>query len=172
MYELFEKLCKENGVTPYRVSKATGISTATLSDWKTGKSHPKADKIKLISDYFNVDPSYFQTGKKGKVVINLNAKDLRDAITEAVSENKGEQYTIDGLQKQLEKMIDDEFPEQDIYYTDPETARRAEEMATNPELRALFDVQRNMDPEDLKALYGMALALKRKAERMDSDDPA
>lgn len=57
------------------------------------------------------------------------------------------------------------------YYTDETTARIAEDMATNPNLRALFDIQRNMDPEDLQAMYGMALALKRKAERLDADDP-
>ena len=128
MYAIFEKLCKEKGVTAYRVSKDTGISTATLSDWKTGKSHPKADKIQILANYFNVNAEYIQTG--------------------------------------------DENSQQHEYYTDDTTKQLAEEMATNPELRALFDVQRNMDPEDLKALYGMALALKRKAERTDSDDPA
>lgn len=67
----------------------------------------------------------------------------------------------------------DEELQQQEYYTDPETAKAAYEMATNPELRALFDVQRDMDPEDLQALYGMALALKRKSERLDvDDDPA
>lgn len=81
------------------------------------------------------------------------------------------------LQTSIEYLMEmdndsDENSQQSVYYTDFETAKRAEEMATNPELRALFDVQRNMDPEDLKALYGMALALKRKAERTDSDDPA
>ena len=128
MYAIFEKLCKEKGVTAYRVSKDTGISTATLSDWKTGKSHPKADKIQILANYFNVNAEYIQTG--------------------------------------------DENLQQHEYYTDDTTKQLAEEMATNPELRALFDVQRNMDPEDLKALYGMALALKRKTERTDSDDPA
>ncbi|SCI17942.1 Uncharacterised protein [uncultured Ruminococcus sp.] len=34
MYEIFEKLLKERGITAYRVSKDTGISTATLTDWK------------------------------------------------------------------------------------------------------------------------------------------
>ncbi len=58
------------------------------------------------------------------------------------------------------------------YYTDEATAHIAEDMATNPNLRALFDIQRNMDPEDLQAMYSMALALKRKSERLDSDDPA
>lgn len=62
--------------------------------------------------------------------------------------------------------------QQQEYYTDEATAQMAEDMATNPELRALYDIQRGMDPEDLQALYGMALALKRKAERLDSDDPA
>lgn len=41
MYDKFESLLKEKGVTPYRVHKETGISTATLSDWKNGKSQPK-----------------------------------------------------------------------------------------------------------------------------------
>ena len=66
----------------------------------------------------------------------------------------------------------DEENEQQNYYTDPATADLAQHMATNPELKTLFDVQRDMDPEDLKALYNMALALKRKTERLDSDDPA
>lgn len=62
--------------------------------------------------------------------------------------------------------------QQQEYYTDKATAQMAEDMATNPELRALYDIQRDMDPEGLQALYGMALALKRKAERLDADDPA
>lgn len=128
MYAIFDKLCKEKGISAYKVSKATGISTATLSDWKTGKSHPKADKIQKIADYFGVSTQYLTSG-----VENTQHQD---------------------------------------YYTDPETAKAAYEMATNPELRALFDVQRGMDPEDLQALYGMALALKRKSERLDGDDPA
>ena len=59
MYEKFETLLKQNNVTPYRVHKETGISTATLSDWKNGKSEPKKDKIEKICDYFEVPLSYF-----------------------------------------------------------------------------------------------------------------
>lgn len=55
------------------------------------------------------------------------------------------------------------------YYINEETARVAQEMFENKGLRALYDVQKDMDPEDLRALYNMALALKRK-ERGDSDD--
>lgn len=55
------------------------------------------------------------------------------------------------------------------YYLNDETAKAAQEIFENKELRALFDVARDADPEDLKALHNMALALRRK-ERGDQDD--
>lgn len=79
---------------------------------------------------------------------------------------------FDGVPMQNEGHQADGNSQQSTYYTDPEVARIAEGMATNPELRALYDLQKDMDPEDLKAMYSMALALKRKVERTDSDDPA
>lgn len=48
------------------------------------------------------------------------------------------------------------------YYLEPETAKMAQEIFDNSELRVLFDVQRDMNHEDLMAIYAMALALKRK----------
>ena len=50
------------------------------------------------------------------------------------------------------------------YYTDPRTAEIAQEIKDSRELSALFDVQRNMSPEDLQAVYQMVLALKRKEQ--------
>ena len=58
MYKIFEELCKENGVTPYRVCKETGITTATISNWKAGRYTPKADKMQKIADYFGVSLEY------------------------------------------------------------------------------------------------------------------
>lgn len=55
------------------------------------------------------------------------------------------------------------------YYFNKETAQAAQEIFENKELRMLFDAARNADPEDLRALHNMALALKRK-ERGYSDD--
>lgn len=62
MYEIFEKLMKENNVTAYKVSKETGIATSTLTDWKKQRSTPKQDKLQKIADYFNVSIDYL-TGK-------------------------------------------------------------------------------------------------------------
>lgn len=59
MYEIFQRLLDEKGITPYRVSKETGIASSTLTDWKLGRSTPKADKIQTIANYFGVDVSLF-----------------------------------------------------------------------------------------------------------------
>lgn len=58
-YETFERLCKEKGVTPYRVAKDTGVTTATLSSWKSGRYTPKADKLQKLADYFGVGVEVF-----------------------------------------------------------------------------------------------------------------
>ena len=58
--------------------------------------------------------------------------------------------------------------ENDRYYINDETAKAAQEIFENQELRALFDVQRDMEPDELRALHNMALALKRK-ERGNDD---
>lgn len=59
MYERFEKLLIEHGVTPYQVSVATGVATSTLTNWKQGKYTPKVDKLMLIAKFFDVSIEYF-----------------------------------------------------------------------------------------------------------------
>lgn len=54
MYERFVQLLQENNVTPYRVSKETGVKQTTLSDWKTGRATPKTATLQKIADYFKV----------------------------------------------------------------------------------------------------------------------
>lgn len=54
MYERFVQLLQEHGMTAYRVSKETGVTQTTLSDWKTGRAKPKTETLKKIADYFNV----------------------------------------------------------------------------------------------------------------------
>lgn len=71
--------------------------------------------------------------------------------------------------KSIEKAEASGASPKENYYINDETAKAAQEIFENKELRALFDVQRDMDPDDLKALHNMALALKRK-ERGNDDD--
>ena len=98
MYEIFELLLAKHGVTPYRVAKETGIATATLSDWKKGRSIPKQDKLKKIADYFGVTVDYLMTGKEEteKKETKLTPKDERD-IEKILEQTKEQLLTQEGL---------------------------------------------------------------------------
>lgn len=79
MYEIFEKLLKEHGVTAYRVAKETGVTTATLTSWKQGKYTPKPEKMQKIADYFGVSLTYLITGKEEtEKEPKLKPKDQKD----------------------------------------------------------------------------------------------
>lgn len=116
MYEIFEKLLELKGVRTSDVCSATGIAQSTFSDWKSGRSKPKREKVEKIANYFGVTVDYLMTGKESE----------------------------------------------DGYYINPETAKAAQEMFENEELRVLFDAARDAEPEDLQAVYNVLLALKRK----------
>lgn len=55
----------------------------------------------------------------------------------------------------------------ETYYLNEETTKIAQDIFENKELRLLFDTARNAEPEDLKAVHNMLLALKRKEQRYD-----
>lgn len=54
-----ETLVHARDTTFYKVAKDIGISSVVFSDWKSGKSMPKADKLLKIAGYFGVDVGYF-----------------------------------------------------------------------------------------------------------------
>jgi len=83
MYNKFKELLDRDGVRPYTVSQITGIPASTFSDWKKGKSVPKADKIMKIAAYFNVTIEYFyennilesgETNGEREVIVNAKSK--------------------------------------------------------------------------------------------------
>ena len=59
MYEKYVEIRDSKGITDYRVSEDTGITKYTFSDWKSGRSNPKLDKLKILADYFGVTIEYF-----------------------------------------------------------------------------------------------------------------
>lgn len=58
MYERYVELRDKKGVTDYRVSKDTGISRSTFTDWKNGRSAPKVEKLLSLAKYFDVPVEY------------------------------------------------------------------------------------------------------------------
>lgn len=65
-YDRIFEIMKEKELTAYRVSKDTGISQASLADWRKGRSKPKIDKLQILSEYFGVSISYL-TGESNEI---------------------------------------------------------------------------------------------------------
>ena len=59
MYHKFEQLLKARGIKAYRVAKDLGLAPTVFSDWKSGKSMPKSDKLLKIANFFGVSIDYF-----------------------------------------------------------------------------------------------------------------
>ena len=64
MYSKYVKLRNDKGITDYRVAIDTGIRRSTFSDWKSGRSVPKADKLLSLAKYFDVPVEYFLEEEK------------------------------------------------------------------------------------------------------------
>lgn len=174
MYEKFSQLLSAQNVTPYRIHKETGISTATLSDWKNGKSEPKRDKIQKICDFFNVPISYFyeeidsasdssydiflqllkKSGNKASDVSNatgIPASTFSDwKKGKSTPKTEKLQKIADFFGVTLEYLTTGK-ESKPPYYLDDETAEIAQQIFENPDMKSLFDMSRKMSPEKLKA---------------------
>ena len=80
MYEVFEQLLQKHGISPYKVSKDTGVTQTSLSNWKTGKSTPTTKTLQRLADYFGVTLDYLMTGKEEpkEKSPELTARDEKD----------------------------------------------------------------------------------------------
>lgn len=58
MYKKYAELLEKTNKTTYQVSKDTGIPQNVFSNWKSGRSKPKTDKLLIIARYFGVPLEY------------------------------------------------------------------------------------------------------------------
>ena len=65
-YKNFDRLLKTHNTTAYRVAKGTGIAPSTFSDWKSGRSVPKADKLRRIAGFLGVSVEALIDGEPRK----------------------------------------------------------------------------------------------------------
>lgn len=72
MFSKLEQLCRERGISLYRLGKEIGISTASLTQWKKGVSSPSIKSVKKIADYFGVSVDYFVAQPSGAPASSTN----------------------------------------------------------------------------------------------------
>ncbi len=82
-YENFSELLKRRNISVYRLSKDTGIPASTFTDWKNGRSVPKADKMRKIAQYLEIS------------LESLLSADINNAVPSA-SASRGKKIPIIG----------------------------------------------------------------------------
>lgn len=88
MYEIFLKLLQARGLKAADVCRGTGLPSSLFSEWKKGKSTPKADKMKKIADFFGVSTEYLMTGEEPENVERYYLNDETAAMAQELFENK------------------------------------------------------------------------------------
>ena len=63
-YELYAEVRDSLGMTDYAVAKKANIGKSTFSDWKSGRSCPKSDKMERIASAMGVSVDLL-LGKEG-----------------------------------------------------------------------------------------------------------
>lgn len=102
MYEIFEQLLQKYNVTTYQVSKATGISQSTFSNWKNRRNLLSPDKAKLIADYFGVSLDYLMTGKEDSEEKKNPFSDLKGVYLSYAKEAQDKGIDPDDIRLALE----------------------------------------------------------------------
>ncbi len=110
------KILKEKNMSQNAFAKQVGLASSTISDWKTKKTNPSADKIMDICRVLEVTPEQLLTGKgidedfveemgKVKVATRISQADMR--IIQDIHRMKKEQRNR--LMKYIEalKQIED-----------------------------------------------------------------
>jgi transcriptional regulator with XRE-family HTH domain len=103
MYEIFEKLLKIKGVTPYKVSVEAKVPQSTLSDWKRGRSIPKIDKLQKLADYFGVSVDYLMGLDKTIVPMELTTG-LSSEYINIIAKARNEGFTPEDIDLALDML--------------------------------------------------------------------
>lgn len=106
MYDRYQKLLDEKGLKNADVARATKISNMTLSDWKNGKSTPKADKLQKIADFLDVSIEYLTTGKETSVNY-LYTDENSDFLIEVTKKAKDKEF-VERMKKYMSLLIEDQ----------------------------------------------------------------
>ena len=66
-YENYCKIRDSKNLKDAKIASMTGIAKSTLSDWKAGRSQPKADKLKKIADFLGVSIESFYNSENYEI---------------------------------------------------------------------------------------------------------
>lgn len=120
----------QNNMSQQELADKIHVTKQTISQYERGIREPDYDYLLALCDIFNVSVDYI-LGKADVTARFLKAKDL-ETLAHPSSH----------------------------YYTNPETARIAQQIYDDSDMRILFDAARDSKPEDLQMAADLLKRLK------------
>ncbi len=102
MYKKYAEIRDKLGYTDYAVSKATGISKSSFTDWKSGRSNFKIERLQKIAEFFEVPVTSFldeSSPLQADSLYSLEEKAIIEAYRTTSDDNKRSVRLILGLKK-------------------------------------------------------------------------
>ena len=85
MWEVFEQVCQERGITAADVSRATGIGQSTFANWKRRRNLINPKLGRMIAETIGVSFEYLMTGKDPE---GYYENDETAQIAQAIHDNR------------------------------------------------------------------------------------
>lgn len=98
MYDIFEQLLQNFGISAYKFCKDTGISQSTISTWKKKRNLISGDLAKQIANYFNVSLEYLMTGEEKEGGERYYLNDETAQMAQKLFQNKELRVLFDAAQ--------------------------------------------------------------------------
>lgn len=117
---LFE-LLEQRNIKAIELSKATGIRTGSITDWKLGKSVPSGDRLIAVANYFGVTSDYIlgsdaspdvivEDQKNSQILIELEKLDdsQKDSVLNYIRflQNKDQSDRFAEMRKEISEIRD------------------------------------------------------------------
>ncbi len=132
------------------LAQIAGVTDKAVSTWESGAKEPRMGAIQKIADHFGLKKSnIIEDGGLSGVLYQLNITAVDPSVEHC------DRFTHNCSQH---------------YYLNPETAKIAQAIHDDENLRILFDASQKLEPEDVQYVVDLVKRLRKKESRSD-DEP-
>ena len=139
----------KRGYSQAQLAELMGLKRSAISNYEQGIREPDLDTVEAFADFFDVS------------VADLMGRDERD-FNSILHENIN-QISVTDKDDDIQKLLSEEHNE---------LWQMREDMRRNPELRALYDLQRKATKAELTQMTAFIKAIRSSGDDTENDDPA
>lgn len=101
-------LMKKNKINASKLTSEAGLTSSSISDWKSGKSKPSTEAVAKIANYFGVSIDFIILGKESEDTLTDNEKELLQLFRELKSDKQQNRF-LGKMEVIIQEMIDQEM---------------------------------------------------------------